>query len=338
MGSMALLPDGSSDPRVVYDYYSFSDIAVAAAGTSFNLNIVAGYPWNAAVKLNSGKLTVVPMLSDNLNVAASSLNSVTNRWCPCNFTVGAQSQYYLDKISSINGQQIVTADRQRITSLGWRLTYTGPVSTAAGIVTVTSSPQGTEPMFPKNKGRIQWVDNNNSTGGVYDCGTGALNVVGIALPQSVPQKDAVMARPEKTLQGIVRKNSPIFKWLNWSNTGFWPIALDPGTDVLTGNVNCLVAGRFDPSGTYTFNSTTNTGSLNLFDEDWDIPTINVTGCNADATYRLETWMCMEYVPINNSVYYSLAKRDTTGTVETVSKLEKITNDKPVAETSTSTSK
>jgi hypothetical protein len=333
IGSMSLLPDGSSDPRLVYDYYTYGDIAVSAAATGFNIGIFAALPWNAAVKVLSGKLTLTPMFTDG-GVSASACSASASKWTPLNYTNSASAVHYPDKINTgFNPPQFISADKMRITSLGWRLTYTGPVSTAAGIVTVTSSPPACEPAFEKIRGKMNWSDAQGVVGGFVITSNASVMCLPITPPSAVAQKDAVMARPEKTLQGIVRKNTPIFNWQNWANSSMYMVSLNPGEDILNGDLNSLTTAKFDASGTYTNSSTSNMASVNLFDSDWDIPNINVSGCNADATYRLETWMCVEYVPLSNSVYYSVASKDMSGTIETVSKMEKIVNDKPVAEQS-----
>jgi len=154
------------------------------------------------------------------------------------------------------------------------------------------------------------------------------------LVAGVSSKDAVVSRPEATLQGIVRRNAPVFNWKEFSNSPLFLVNPITG-NMVDGPTDLLTASQYNAGGSYVSgDSTTKNGSINFWDSDWDVTTIAVTGINADATYRLDTWMCVEYVPTTDSAFYAVAKTVTAGSAETASQMDKHAIAAPVAAAST----
>jgi hypothetical protein len=266
------------------------------------------------------------------NITSVTGATVGNRLIPTNFTLSSGPGAYADKVGSTVLTPYINSDRVRVTSLGWRLTYTGPVATAAGLITVSSASPTVDDKIVKTRGKVSCTNAFAVAGGYYDTSTTdqAMLVMPYTLVAGTTTKDSIVARPEATLQGIVRRNAPVFSWKDFSNT---PVFLvNPVTgNMLDGALDLATASQYNAAGSMiSGDSTTKMGSINVWDTDWDVTTIAVSGINADATYRLDTWMCVEYVPTTDSAFYSVAKTVTAGSAETAALLEKHAISSPVA--------
>jgi hypothetical protein len=324
-GTSALLPDGVRDPRLAMDLYSYCNVSGLSAGTNFSFIVYPFYPWNAAIVVDSGKLSLGTINAATAVVTVSAAYTQT----PCNFTAAATS--WVDDPFATSSKTYVNADKGRVTSMGWRLLYTGPVNTCAGIVNVTSSPLTNDPTIPKVKGTISVQ--GSDLGGVGSIGTAtkSVNVIPMSPLGATSSKDMVTSRPEAGLKGIVRHSSSTFPWKEiWEQ----PVLLTQaavGVDNVGGNVAAMNSSKYGTTGVYDAVAPTNFGTVQMIDDDWDQVRVSVTGPNTDASFRFETWQCIEFVPNVNSVLYGIANSDTKGSVEVASKLDMQANKSPVAE-------
>lgn len=315
-----LLPDGSGDPRAVVDFHAFTDITIKQGlTTSFNICTLPALPFNAYMffptALNAGDITISGALYDttgtptvggggfwsfNNSIASSSL-------VPINPTKASIPSAWSDTPSTDDARSYIYADRARVTSFGWRLLYTGPVSTAQGVITVNSAPLKADPPVYKSVGRIQTYT-TTALGGIIDCAASPVRILPTTPRTNALSsgKDNVTARPEANLHGIVRHNEPIYSWRDVYQQGLYLTQTMDGANQLGGTINSFFAGNYPANSVPVVNGGTCVfGTLNMYDQGWDTTTITCTGVTG--SYRFETWMCVEFVPAASSAYYDLAR-------------------------------
>lgn len=313
-GSGALLPDGSGDPRTVSDFYAFTDITIGAGMSGFSLATIPALPYNALFRHDSGSVTLngsgfaggAP--NNNGGVFAVTYGATnTLPWVPINATKAASSLIWEDTLSGMT-KSYIPSDKARVTSMGWRLLYTGPSSTCSGLVTVTSTTLRTDPSVPKTIGRITQAGANGSQGNIIDCSAKPVRILPINLSGAALNagKDTVVARPETTLKGVVRHSAPVYQWKDMAEQPMLMVQWRGGRNYLLDDMEASCASFVNAAGVAQPNwSTVANGGIYFIDEDWDSTNIQVSG--ASGSYRFETWMCVEYVPHTNTAYYDMSR-------------------------------
>jgi hypothetical protein len=316
-GNGALLPDQSGDPRLVNDFYSYTDISLpAAAPTTFNLFTVPFLPYNALfLPATSGAaITLSGSNNSSSGPGAGGARSLTyttgasNLPVPINFTKSAGTQYYSDRPGIVSPNNYITADKARVSTMGWRLLYTGPANSCQGVVTVTSSPIKNDDIVAKQVGRIQLGSATNTPQAILDCTTTAFKIMPLNLPVYNAQgKDQVIGRPEQGLKGLVRHSGANYLWKEMHEQPILLTQDNAGANQISGTLQGTVATSQDGAGVFQPNlSTVDYGSINFSDDEWDSTVIQVA--NATGSFRFETWMCVEYIPTPETAVYDSAKK------------------------------
>jgi len=332
----ALLPDGSGDPRLVMDLYSYTDIYTT--GTGFMITTIPALPYTALFKSTSGKVTLG---GSNIQTTTASTSggmyaityesTTTDSWVPIAATKAASATAYEDTFYG-SAKSYVSADKARITSQGWRIMYTGPANSCSGTVTVSSSPVRTDAIVPKNKGKMNQMSATNVVGRSLDCGVTPLRVLPVRINDVINHsgKDTITARPEVGLHGVVRHQTPVYNWVEVQEQPIAMINATSGKNVLSDDMTATASTVMDSSDKFTLASTVINGTLNFWDDSWDAVTINVAGLQSGSSFRFEMWTCVEYVPVTNSSHYDVARIVTTADTRLVDQTNRAAAARPIA--------
>jgi len=153
----SLIPDGSNDPRIVYDHYCYTDIILTGAVNTFCIKTLPTLPWGALIvpaapmvmNITGGFMqpsTTVPALgSGNLFAYSGTVGAPV----PISAYRASIGTNWSDDPTTDDRKNFITANKARISSMGWRLTYTGPAASCSGVITVNSNSLITDPMMLK---------------------------------------------------------------------------------------------------------------------------------------------------------------------------------------------
>jgi hypothetical protein len=318
-----MIPDGVSDPRVVMDFYSYTDITIPA-NAAFNIYTLPAQPYNAIIQFPNNILSSVSLTSTNATTGnpggdfapgniTSGFNFSSpvqgNTWLPINFTQAAP--YWNDTPWRPQSSQLMSASKARVTSMAWRLVYTGPASTCGGLVTVNSKGIRYDGIVDKVKGTVSFAAPITGTVTPYatsSIGQATKALLMAPLSQNAVGKDTISVRPETVPKGIVRKNNTAYTWKEVFETSVLPVLTTLGVNPVDGDVRALVNGGYTAATTGN-QSTCTAGTMTFYDEDWDSVALSFSPNSSAVTYRFETWQCMEYIPMSDSIWYNVA---TTG--------------------------
>jgi len=129
----AYLQDGIADPRIVNDYYAYTDIAIGATTNSFSITTLPTLPYSAFLTAGTGNPMTISgsntqTVAPNLNGGAFNLtyNAGAGTSFPINFTKAGTPTTWADDplIISTAKTGMIPCTRARLTSMGWKLTYT----------------------------------------------------------------------------------------------------------------------------------------------------------------------------------------------------------------------
>jgi len=233
-------------------------------------------------------------------------------------------------------KNFITANKARISSMGWRLTYTGPAASCSGVITVNSNSLITDPMMLKLNNRIGNIIADGTVGANLDTTANPIKVVPTvpfySQAYSSSAKDTVTLRPEMGARGVVRHNAPQFNWSELYDQGFLLTVANDGANQMGGDLLNAVANAY-AVGPFTANKgTVALGSLNFYDQDWDSVNIVLTGVTG--SFRFEQYTCVEYIPFTTSILRELATVTKAASPQTVAAVDKAVANKPVAEPTT----
>lgn len=335
----ALMPDGTGDPRIVMDMYSWTDIAITGTANfairtlpalPFNAILIPQTTMNASITMSNGlPSTITPTIGQGGMYAYSGTIAGP---IPIAATKASTQTHWSDNPALDDPKIFVTANKARITSMGWRLTYTGQASTCTGVVTTTSSPMVIDPIVPKQTGRVRYTVPDGTLGGAVDCGVTALKIVP-TYPMfeafAATGKDSIVLRPEVGARGLVRHSQPTYPFKEIQDQNLVLTIARDGVNQITGDLNALLNVNFPTTGIPVANGGTAVlGSLMMLDDDWDMTTINLTGVNG--SYRFEVWTCVEYIPAPSSIMRDIATVSAKANIPLVSSASAAAAKAPVA--------
>jgi hypothetical protein len=337
----ALIPDGTNDPRIAVDLYAYTDISVDKV-TSFNLATLPSLPYAAFIqpKLAGAKYTLtgsntVPPNSTGGGFYTSFTSGTPNNCAtPINFTKAAGQVTYADNPNLPTKSMYITADKARITSMGWRLVYTGPASTCQGTVTVHANPLRNDDVFPKTVGTIQYYQADMTAANTQD--TSAIPVkaypfTNITLSNAYG-KESIMARPEATLHGLCRRSQRVYNWKEISEQPYLLINTDTANNEINGPANATMTSTWLVGGSYGTVGTAKFGTVSLMDDDWDSTLIQLD--NVQGSFRFETWQCIEFIPVVESLAFDMARKLTTTNEAAIARANQLATMTPLASVST----
>lgn len=320
------IPDGSNNSYIVTDSRNFDAISLTAGSTSrdFVIQTMAALPFTAMI----GSTTE---LNVNGKVIAAtpqySLSTNSTRYYP----IGSVPSYRISANypkPGIGYEDPYQSTTGRLVSIGYKLTYTGPVNTCAGSITVTPNSFGMSPgvivtstsaapaagLFSISTYRSDL----NITPIQYPVGSRSLIVDGRITPNAVTRETAVF-RPEQTIYILPKHTTRDFKNLPTVSSPY-TLYYD-STGVAVGQTaSSLLRGHeaLDENG------------IVWFDNDWEGYTIYASGLNADASFRFDSIICMEYNPGNLSPFIDLSLKASPTNLAAITQANKIQGDLPSA--------
>lgn len=305
------IPDGGSGRHMCYCLYSTDTIS---GSDTFRLQFV---PWLPTTCLATGFNTgfTVTDTSGSTTYSTPTLQSypqlgrnpiLQSSWG------GTSSQRCAGQFLDDPWQSTTV----RIVSQTHRLTYTGPAYSCAGVIqvfenAVSLAPAGNTSSVAAAPGAgLVSLTNYGSDGaicsatipGTADINTQMYSLDGLTNP--APPPSTSIYRPE---QGVMIR-------LKHRGNAFEPIPLQKQLIGVTAQKNTSPGAglaavnvlRTDQPGAFSGTTPDGTGLL-AFDNDWVGCHLIASGLNADATYLLETCVCVELVPSASSPFAPLAK-------------------------------
>lgn len=313
------IPDGQNSNFVVSDSFSINNISPSAAGQTIVIQTLNCLPALAMIGSLSN-FTVDSQLVTALSSFVPSTTATTT-WYPLSIPpsyagIGSPGSTFADPYNSTTARMI---------SLGYRLIYTGPATTCAGVITVTPNPVSWTPGGISAIGSLGIVDANSAgvAGAALTAGIPFLSGDFTINPTALTRASTTF-RPEQGCYIVAPHKSTVYKNQQTYPNPFAPIG-GFNTAIGATNMPCLLRQ----------NPTVNPGIV-WFDNDWQTFQIVISGVNADASYRLETVCCMEYNPAVSSVFYPLTIKSTVMKTSELVAAEKAVQAKPVTSSSTTT--
>lgn len=226
---------------------------------------------------------------------------------PANFAGLAKT--YTAPGSTSNAFDVYNASTIRIVAQTHAIRYTGPVNTCSGVVRAWEAESSlTEGGEITTYSATSTQPTTGVSGQVF--GTGTLWTRGVPIGTQILLFDgsgsttvpasAVSVRPEQGMTLRLPHKTDVYK--------FVPVA----------NVPPLVSAARDMSSTTAvnlydlfFETTTNLPNIFAYDNDWTGMCVLLDNVNADASFSIETCVCVEIVPSNASAFYPLADTHAT---------------------------
>lgn len=288
------IPDGSNSNYVVTDSFASDRISVSTAGASFTIQTSTTLP--ALALVNS--LDAITVNGVSISASAALLPSATanRQWVPICVPSAFQA-------IDVKPGQGVTDPFQcsgwRIVTIGFRIVYTGPVNTCAGSITVT----------PNN---VTYSPQNMTTAagvvlkawGPAGTDLGAYSNNTPLLAADVSNSSTAMTRASRTF----RPEQPITLLSRHSGTTYrvTPTAATPYGVIANSPVSTSPSADFYNYGRQLAGNSAN-GVLS-YDNDWSGFQICFNNLNADASFRIESVVCLEVNPGVTSPFYPLTSR------------------------------
>lgn len=286
------IPDGTNANFIIVDSYSVNNIACTQFQTSFTIQTLPCLPAMAMV----GAAPSTTLVIDGTVVTAPALTSpnsaITNAWRPICIPQPYSNSPYAPGAAIEDPYNSSVA---RMVAVGYRITYTGPVLSCAGSITVTENKVGFTEIGQTTSGTgvastapysIVTSDRTNTLAGVFNqpAGTTVL-AIDITTNPNAMTASSVTFRPEEGILVLPKHSTIDFK-----------------NQIVRDNPACVVANPSTNSNTLAnmlqyvgpIGSPTYHGTVIWYDNDWTSVQIVFNGINQDATFRVESVLCMEY--------------------------------------------
>lgn len=307
------IPDGDSGRKICVCLYTIDTITNT---TKFRLQMNTWLPYPVLMTEFDNNATV----NGNAYAAGSATNTYPQLGRPATlgFGWGGTSQLRFSGNMLDDPWASTTA---RVVSQTHRLTYTGPTSTCAGLIqcyenqmslnqvgVVTSAVSTSIPAG--HISAITYGANGVAGGsGLTNPGFSQINTpiyVVDGNPYPTPPPNTLLVRPEQgVLVRLKHKGSDyeprsMLKTLGVATTDRPTVS---GVALAGTSVNSIVRSELPGNATM---SQANGDGLLFYDNDWISGHIFANGLNPDASYALETCICMEFVPQAGSTFAPLA--------------------------------
>lgn len=295
------IPDGSNDQFVIVDAYSVDNIAMSQAQSTFYIQTSSTLPSMAMVfgapstnlTVNGNTVTPPAAIQPDGNVVASA------RYPIC---ISSAYNLGIQPGNSINDPYSST--KARLVSKGYRIVYTGPVNTCAGVITVTPNDYAlalgeltTSSLPVPATGTFSLSINNASNAVLSTCASSSPFLsTDLTISTNAMNRETRTFRPEEGVYLVPKHRSADFKIHPMTNLPFGVVAnFSASTASTKAYTNMLTS-----NGTYA-------GGVIWYDNDWEDYLIQFSGINSDATFRIECITCFEYNPSASSVVAPLAQ-------------------------------
>nr|WPR18221.1 MAG: hypothetical protein [Crogonang virus 45] len=294
----AALPDGSNTNFVVTDSFAIDNIAMTGAGSrSFIIQTMPTLPQLAMIG-STGGIVINGQTSGTLSsYAIGSVPGLT--WTP----ICIPSIFNTSCVPGTPYADPWSASSMRFINIAFRIVYTGPVNTCSGSLTVT----------PNN---CVFVDANATTR--EGLRLFPVNMAGTALSTPYPGGTPMLAtdlqiassaftrasrtfRPEQGVTLIAPHTGSSFDNIAIGRTPYALISASQSTAAVT-DINPALRQ-------VTYNGVEYAG-IACYDNGWGGFQIAFENINADASFRIESMVCMEVCPMVSSPYYPMSQRSS----------------------------
>lgn len=306
--SVRSIPDGKSGKHVNTCFWRMNNLTLTGATNAITMQLVPALPSPLWI---TGPSTV---LVDNLAVSTG-LGGSQYQATPIGNSTQLVSSGAKSTIPGKGAVNPFNAGSLRFSSVGLRIRYTGPAATCAGIIQVyKSNIQLTNPKVTTNTdpaggvalpttGVFMPCEADDSA---YSCivptGT-TLYEMNMSDPElASPLCGVQMFRPEQGVVVRLNHDGEDYKKIPWSDNYFgiaqvpaFGANYDNETNYLTTGINAA-----------NFATDRVQGGLFAFDNDWESVVIKILNPNSDASYMLETCVCCEVTPQQDSIVLPLA--------------------------------
>lgn len=318
-GGGALLPDGSAGRAIVIDHRAYSTIT-SGTGAYINLKVTPSFPTPLYVKCASTLPNSCTANGVAISQTVTGLDTTSNWVAATAYTEGNLNPP-INPAATVNlPLPMFGATKARIISQAWRVIYTGPASTAQGLITINNSPASINEAPMYNEG-ISILGPNDATVQAYAIGSQAelVNVHSLltAVQPGAYQLDTVTLRPEMGAQGVLRHSKPTYPFVTYQNN---PIVLMDKSRQLN-NGGSIVSWN-------GYNSTYG-GLLNFWDDGWD-PVDIMLSTASGLSYRVEVSTCIEYLVDPSSSISKLTLERPMTDLRTIQMTESAIRGSPIA--------
>jgi hypothetical protein len=326
------IPDGGNTSFITTDLFAVNTIACSQAHSSFMMQLtgwlpapimLAPYP-STALTLDSVTLTAPASVQPDGTVSA-------NSWFP----MGVAPNMLAIDGGVVPGSDVIDpfySTDARLVSWGVRIIYTGPVNTCAGSISITSNScsltrvgTSTDSFSTTGSTHAQkvgflTVENDQTT--VFNTVSGSpILDCDILIDPTIMTRDTVTLRPEQGALIIPRHKTRDFKLQPTMGTGQGVTVAYQGGNATNGSLYRNIMASVNDA--YS-------GGIFWFDNDWEGVLVVFNGINSDATFRVETVMCMEFNPSSSSGFFPLTKKESMMNENAIKQAETITKARPVA--------
>jgi len=301
------IPDGNSGRCIRVCHYALDRISLpigATAAKTIRIQLQPWIPMGGAIVSTDGSI-----IFNGNNIGAIDIS--TDPWLSVGVPAPYNTASYTDTLpgSVALAMDPYSVTQGRIVSASYKLIYTGPVQTAAGVVrafpnqvslgayTSTNNGSVASPTVPPG---ITISSINMLTGSINNTAPNAtpiLNWDGSLTPN--PPPGTLSTRPEQGITIRLQRSGNTHKQIPYA-TPSYAVSLNY-LNFNGNNSNSNNAFGIVNTAAYKFG-----GGLSLFDNDWLGQQLMLDNINADASYQLETCICMEYTPQSNSTMQQMA--------------------------------
>lgn len=293
--SSGMIPDGSATRRIMVDHRSYADV-LAKDGGSFYFRTFPSLPFfglmktvNAGVFLNGSEIA---------NITPDRDFNWVPTLCPAEYYAVSTNvnTFRVDSGYQTDTNNPFQASRFRIVTQAVRITYTGPASSASGLITARSAPlsvRGYGVTLPNTVNYTNWLSNVT---GNYQTGSGRSVIITWDSTRGTATVDDFSCRPEMGISAIVKHNGD-YDWMDYSAA---PMAVVPSESAET----VICTNGTGPSSQNAFQF----GGVAGIDAAWDSVEFEFNNLNQNAAFRIESVLCVEYEIKPTSAFARMASK------------------------------
>lgn len=272
------VPDGLGSNITTRDYLGTYDIVTPTNGT-LDVQILPFIPQQISVYPTAIGSTAI--------VNGKTITRVANS-APVPFSPETMSAFRHSADAPTQAHYISSG---RVVTVGFRLYYTGPASTCAGVLQADDYPIIVDQTPFSNTAPLQAID----VTGVTAPNVPNIKLIVIDLPTEAvaPTKNSVIVRPEAGLTGVLRRRTRA------ENHSFKPFH-ETGLGLISQENNVAIEKGGPLFSGFSGDGTTSWTFITLVDDDFNATRIRINGVSQ--SYRLEVMTCVQF---NHHPNYSL---------------------------------
>lgn len=307
--TIPIIPDGSSSRAIRVCLYAVDRISFAGAGAkSCLLGFWPVVPTPGVILSNFSSV----LLNGSGNGVPNSNNTnalgfgISNQFATL-------AKAYSRPGSSSNAFDIYNAANCRIISQTHDITYTGPVNTCSGLIRSWESETNIYPLgavtaysstatAPITGTSVQSLAATGNWAAWAPVGT---EILGVEYSNSAqPPPSAVSVRPEQGMTLRLGHKTGKYSTLTCRNTPPAVVAISGGVTSTTGP---NMSHFYVETGTDI--AVSPAPNVLAYDNDWTSHSLLIENVNSDASFAIQSCVCVEFSPVASSPFYPLANRE-----------------------------